>query len=64
MNFEQWIKERLEGDGLVGVVTYNQDEDSYQLSQSQMDIGLFPLWGHYESKNVRIKIEVLEERES
>ena len=59
MNWEKWIKEMLEGEGLTGTVMYNECSDSYEISLKQFDVGLYPIWERYLGKHVRIKIEVL-----
>jgi hypothetical protein len=47
-------------EGLVGIVVYNETEDSFQLEQKYVDVGLCePLWQDFEGKKVKITIEVL-----
>lgn len=48
--------------GIEGKVTYNQDEDSYQLTQRFMDIGLYPIWANFEGQRIRIKVEILNDK--
>jgi len=52
------LKEMFEK-GMMGRVIYDDVEDSYQLEQRYMNIGLFPIWEEFEGKKVKITIQVL-----
>lgn len=49
-------------DGMIGVITYNENEDSYQLSCPGCDYGLMNAshWMYYENKKVKVIIKIEE----